>query len=491
MEGDSNCNSIIKDKYQILKRKGKGAFGEVYKAEDIQTKKKYAVKINLKPDESTFENEIIMLNIISKYNIPYIVNIIDSGKELIKTEFLSEEKRPYIIMEYASKGELFDYISYNGRLRNKTAKLIFHKILKGLEAIHISGICHRDLKMDNILMDQFYNPKICDFGLSTELRGKDGSGILNDYVGTEKYCPPEILKGIPYNGVKADVFSLGVVLLIITVGHFGFVKPFKSEKHYKYIYNKNFHKYWKEIGCDEQTLDEDLKNLYLKMVSYKPKDRPTIREIFESSWMKEIENLNEKEYKDLEKKVNDELKEIRKKMSDANGTVSVEEFESNEESGENRGISERTGNYFNLDLIPKHIEKTGLNMKHYMKIIGKVDPCKLMNTIANKIKKTYGDKININPSEYKLKFDVSYENMDEENDEEENDEEENEEDNDEEGNEDFNNRIKDEKSVIQVKLFESSNGGYIVRFTKKKGETIEYHQHLKELRNIIKDLHYI
>ena len=493
MEDDSNANSIIKNKYKILERKGKGAFGAVFKAEDMQTKKLYAVKIKIKGDESEFENEIKMLKIVSQLKNPYIINIIDSGKELIKADFEKEENRQYIIMDYASKGALYDYIfCFKRGLEKKTAKLIFHKILKGLEDIHKSGICHRDLKIENILMDRFYNPKIGDFGLSTEIKGKNGSGILDDYVGTLKYAPPEMYKQKPYNGVKADVFSLGVVLLNITFGKCGFVKPLRFEKYYKYIYKKDFDKYWEIIECDKQALDEDLKNLYLKMVSYEQDDRPTIKEIFESSWMKEIENLNETEYKNLEKKVYDEFKEIQKKICEKNGTVFVEESESSLVSGENRGNSKIIDNYFNLDLVPKYIEKTGLNMNHYMKIIGKVNPCILMNTIANKIKKKYGDKININASEYKLKFDVCYENMDEEDDEEENnEEEENEEDNDEEGNEDFKNRIKDEKSVIQVKLFESLNGGYIVRFSKKKGGTIEYHQYLEELRNIIKELHYI
>ena len=487
MEDDSN--SLIKNKYKILERKGKGGFGVVYKAEDVQTKKVYALKIKVKGDESDFENEIKMLKIVTQLKNPYIINIIDSGKELIKADLEEEENRQYIIMDYASKGELFDYISCIKRgLEKKTAKLIFHKILKALEDIHKLGICHRDLKIENILMDQFFNPKLCDFGLSTEIKGEDGSGILKDYVGTLKYAPPEMYKKKPYNGVKADVFSLGVVLLNITFGKCGFVKPLRFEKYYKYIYNKDFDKYWETIGCTEQDLDEDLKNLYLKMVSYEQKDRPTIREIFESSWMKEIENLNETEYKNLEKQVYDEFKEIQKKIAEKNGTVFVEESEKNEESGENRGISERTDNYFNLDLVPKTIEKTGLNMNHYMKIIGKVNPCILMNTIAKKIKKKYGDKIDINPSEYKLKFDVCYENMDEEDDEEENEEEE---ENKEEGNEDFKNRIKDEKCVVRVKLFKSLNGGYIVRFSKKKGGTIEYHQYLEELRNIIKELDHI
>ena len=248
MEDASNGNSIIKNKYQILERKGKGSYGEVYKAEDIQTKKKYAIKIIIKDDESGFKKEIEILKVISQLKNPYIINIIDSGKELIKTEFLSEENRQYIIMDYASKGDLYDYIDCNGRgFEKKTAKLIFHKLLKGLEAIHNSGFCHRDLKMENILMDQFYNPKIGDFGLSTELKGKDGSELLNDYVGSKKYCPPEIYNKKPYNGDKADVFSLGVVLFVITFGHFGFNYPFSSDEYYKCIYNKNFGDYWKKI----------------------------------------------------------------------------------------------------------------------------------------------------------------------------------------------------------------------------------------------------
>ena len=129
-------------------------------------------------------------------------------------------------------------------------------------------------------------------------------------------------------------------------------------------------------------------------------------------------------------------------------------------------------------------------MNHYMKIIGKVNPSTLMNIIANKIKGKYKNKIDIIPNNYKLKFDICYENME---DDEEDDNEEEEEENDddqmeEEENKNIRKRIKNEKSVIRVKLFESPKGGYIVSFIKKKGETIEFHKNLEELRNIIKGL---
>ena len=490
MKDDSNINSIIKNKYQIIEFKGKGGFAKVYLAKEIQTKKLCAVKILMDDEDSDFENEIKMLKIVSQLKNPYIVNIIDWGEDLIKIEHEPEENHQFIVMDYASKGELFSYISCIQKgLENKTAKLIFYKILKGLEAIHNSGICHRDLKIDNILMDEFFNPKICDFGLATELKGKNGDGKLYEIVGTERYIAPEILNKIPYNGVKADIFSLGVVLLNITFAKCGFIKPSENDKYYKYIYKKKYDKYWKKLKCFETVLDKDLKELYLKMVSYKQEDRPTIKEIFESPWMKEIIDLDEKEYKKLEEKVYDEFKGIYIKILEKNGTVNVKDVDDNEEDGQNRGSSEETTEYFDLDLIPKQAIKTGFNMKHYMKIIGKVKPSTLMNIIANKIKSKYQNKIDIIPNNYKLRFDICYENM--EDDEEEDNEEEEENDDDqveEEENKNIRKRIKNEKSVIRVKLFESPKGGYIVSFIKKKGETIEFHKNLEELRNIIKEL---
>ena len=169
-----------------MKYLGKGGFAWAFSVEDIDTKVQYAVKIIKEKDDPNFKNEINMLEKVSKFKNPYIVNMIEYGEEEIKVKSKSLEKRQYIILDYVSEGELFTYIyNFKKGLENKTAKLIFHKLLKGLETIHKSGICHRDLKIDNILMDKFFNPKICDFGLATELKGKNGSGILFESVGTK------------------------------------------------------------------------------------------------------------------------------------------------------------------------------------------------------------------------------------------------------------------------------------------------------------------
>ena len=472
---ESNEATIINKQYKILEFKGKGGYGWVYEVEEINTENKYAVKILKQKNDSKFENEIQMLDIVSQLKNPYIINMIEHGEEEIKLKTKPLKNRQYIILDYASNGDLFAYIKGNQKgLENKIAKLIFHKLLKGLEAIHKSEICNRDLKIDNILMDKDFNPKICDFGLATELKGKNGSGKLSENVGTDKYKPPEMHYHEDYDGVKADIFCLGIVLLIITSGKPGFFLARKSDYYYKYICKNKFADYW---NITQNTgLDEDLKKLIFQMLSFKPENRPSIKEILESPWMKEFKDLNNKEYKELENEVINEFTKIRQKILDQNGTLTVDKEES---SSENRGISGITKNYFSLDLTPKYALKTGLNMKHYLKIIGDVNPCELMNRIANKIKNHYGDKIDITPSSLKLKFDVCFENINEEIVEENNNEED---------NENTEDEIEEEKSIIQVKLFESKNGGFIVRFTKKKGGAIDYYKYLDELRNLIKKL---
>jgi serine/threonine protein kinase len=82
----------------------------------------------------------------------------------------------------------------------------------GLHYLHSNGVCHRDLKLDNILLDSEYNCKIIDFGFATELKGKDSSGFNNSFIGTASYMAPEILYGHKYQGHVADLFALGVIL---------------------------------------------------------------------------------------------------------------------------------------------------------------------------------------------------------------------------------------------------------------------------------------
>ena len=92
--------------------------------------------------------------------------------------------RNVIILEYAQGGEMFGFIQKEGCFSFRTCKHIFKQLLEVIELMHSEGICHRDLKPDNLLFDANFNLKVADFGLATELEGDNGDGVLFERVGT-------------------------------------------------------------------------------------------------------------------------------------------------------------------------------------------------------------------------------------------------------------------------------------------------------------------
>ena len=483
--------STINEKYKIIERKGKGASAIVYLAEDKNTKKQYAVKV-LKEKTPTYKTEIKILEKVSSLNCPYIVNLIEFGEGPIKITSKPVKISDYLVLEFASKGEIFDYIYCSGNgLKERNAKLVFQKILKGVQAFHNSGICHRDLKMHNILVDEFFNPKICDFGFASEIKGKDGSGKLTEFLGTVNYASPEIFLHRPYNGVKTDIFSLGVVLLNLVTCRIGFIQATRKDKYYKHIMIRKYDNYWNSVQNQIGPISEELKDLYIRMVCFNPDERPTIEEIFKHPWMKEITELNESDYKKLEKEVFEDFLEREIKVKESNESLDSDESSSDINIGNNRGLDDQGKVYFNLDLQPKFYLKTGLNMNNYLKINGKLNPGQFMNNLANKISSEYGDKIRIDANKEKPKFDITFENQEEVEEEENEEQKKIEEELDKLGLEDIDEieeEIEKKESVIQIKLFESINGGYLIRFAKKGGEIEDYHKNLDTIIKIIKGL---
>jgi serine/threonine protein kinase len=482
MESLPEENSID-NKYIILERKGKGATANVYLVEDKNNKAKYAVKV-LKEITPYFEKEIEILQKVSILKNPYIINLIHYGEGPVKKSSKPETINQYMVLDYASKGELFDYIYCSEKgLDEKHAKLIFHKILKGLQAIHNSGICHRDLKMQNILVDDNFNPKICDFGFGAKIIGEDGSGRLNEFIGTPNYAAPEIFLHRPYDGVKVDIFSMGVVLLNLVTCRMGFVQATRLDKYYRCIMAKKYNMYWNLVSGIIGNVSEDLKNLYIKMVTFTPEQRPSIDDIFQDPWMKEVTSLDEKGYHELEHEVFEDFKQ--REIAVLNNNESIEAHDSSvSDLGNDRALGDDEAEYFNLSLTPKYIQKTGLNMQNYMKINGDLKPGAFMNALANKIVKDFQDNAKIEVCQNGLKFNVIFE--DELVDEEEPDEElEKELEN--LGLEDVDEETITKKDcVIQIKLFQSLNGGYVVRFVRKGGEIEEYYKKLDNIKSIVK-----
>ena len=121
-----------------------------------------------------------------------------------------------------------------------------------------------------------------------------------DILGTNSYHSPEILRKKSYDGKKSDVFSLGKLLFVIVIGSYGF-ESFSANDHlYRYIIKKDYETYWNKFPNKNIISSNEFKNLYTKMVAFTPEERPTIDEILECEWMKELKNLNEKKILELE-----------------------------------------------------------------------------------------------------------------------------------------------------------------------------------------------
>ena len=194
---------------------GDGAFSVVKLVCHEQTHQYYACKIVPRSRIATeslqarFEAEI---RINQQLHHPGIVHLFD---------MLKDENNYYIIMEFCPNGELFQYIVDRNHLSEEEAKPFVRQILETLDYIHKQGISHRDMKPENLLMDQTGRVKFSDFGLS---RFIPSNGLVDTPCGSPCYASPECISGRPYNGKTTDVWSFGVILYAMLTGQLPWTK---------------------------------------------------------------------------------------------------------------------------------------------------------------------------------------------------------------------------------------------------------------------------
>jgi len=150
----------------------------------------------------------------------------------------------YIILEYVNGGLLFDVCQSLGGMGEEDAKFFFSQLCDVLSYMQSKGVAHRDLKLENILVDSELNIKIADFGFATFKKVNQ----LESYSGTMTYMAPEIKESKQYDGKKTDMFSIGVILFILVQGIFPFKEAKKDDICYSLIYNNELDKYWEKIG---------------------------------------------------------------------------------------------------------------------------------------------------------------------------------------------------------------------------------------------------
>ena len=209
-----STGSTFAARYQVIEELGHGGMGRVYKVFDTDIKEKIALKL-LRPeialDKETverFSNELKLARKISQRNV---CRMFDLGKA---------EGTTFITMEFVPGEDLKKFIRKTGQLGAGRTVSIAKQICEGLAEAHHLGVVHRDLKPQNIMVDEDGNARIMDFGIARSLRGKGitGAGVM---IGTPEYMSPEQVEGKDVDQ-RSDIYSLGVILFEMVTGHVPF-----------------------------------------------------------------------------------------------------------------------------------------------------------------------------------------------------------------------------------------------------------------------------
>ncbi len=205
----------------------------------------------------------------------YILKKIRHANVIRLLEVFEGPKHLFIVMEYASGGDLLKYVKKKGRLSESEARGIFRQIVFGLGHIHSRGVLHRDIKLDNILLDADGSVKICDFGVSKIIVKGDK---IKEQCGTPAYIAPEVISNEGYEGFYIDHWSLGVLLYAMLCATI----PFKAQ---------NMKELLKVIRTTPVTfpvpLSENAKSIVKGLLTISPYERLSIPEILAHPWMKE------------------------------------------------------------------------------------------------------------------------------------------------------------------------------------------------------------
>uniref|UniRef100_A0A9J8C9J7 non-specific serine/threonine protein kinase n=1 Tax=Cyprinus carpio carpio TaxID=630221 RepID=A0A9J8C9J7_CYPCA len=245
--------------YRLLKTIGKGNFAKVKLARHILTGSEVAIKIIDKTQ----------LNPTSLQKVRFTFNT-----KLFKLfEVIETEKTLFLVMEYASGGEVFDYLVAHGRMKEKEARAKFRQIVSAVQYCHQKHIVHRDLKAENLLLDADMNIKIADFGFSNEFMV---GNKLDTFCGSPPYAAPELFQGKKYDGPEVDVWSLGVILYTLVSGSLPFDGQNLKELRERVLRGKYRIPFYMSTDCE---------NLLKRFLVLNPTKRGTLEQIMKERWI--------------------------------------------------------------------------------------------------------------------------------------------------------------------------------------------------------------
>ncbi|KAJ4755246.1 CBL-interacting serine/threonine-protein kinase 17 [Rhynchospora pubera] len=207
---------VVMGKYELGRTLGEGGFSTVKFARHVETGRPFAIKILDRHSvlARKFHDQLKReIGSLKQLKHPNIVRL---------HEVSASQTKIYIVLEYVSRGELYNVIADKGRLSEQEGRRIFQQIIDAVSYCHDKGVYHRDLKPENVLVDAKGNIKITDFGLSAQPQHLGKDGLLHTTCGSPNYVAPEVFLNRGYDGSLSDIWSCGVILYVILTGDLPF-----------------------------------------------------------------------------------------------------------------------------------------------------------------------------------------------------------------------------------------------------------------------------
>lgn len=289
--------------YNVARLIGQGSFGKVY----LATHKFTNTKVVLKSSSKTAPNLVREIHHHRQFKHPHITRLY----EIIVTETVV-----WMVLEYCPGDELYTYLVENGRLSVDETRKIFAQLCGAVTYVHKSKNCvHRDLKLENILLDKHHNVKLCDFGFT---RGYESRVMLETICGTSAYMAPEMLLGKRYSGEAVDVWSLGVILYALVCGEMPFDEEEEADTKERIMHSEP------DFAKHQNQLPQDVLVLIKGMLAKNPHNRMRLEEVLNNGFlglegMRQAELLAAKDAKIFSTKME---KHVLKRMKSLN--ISIE-----------------------------------------------------------------------------------------------------------------------------------------------------------------------
>jgi serine/threonine protein kinase len=286
---------MLDSKFILRKFMGQGGSSKVYKVDHPESEESYAVKI-IRKDKGISQHK--GARILSEEHDRMVIleghpNILRSygtfNNGRLSTE-LGSNNVSYNVIELAENGTFSHFIINYGNLGETLSKFPFMQVCSAIQYIHSKGIAHMDVKLENILLDKYFNAKVADLGVALDVAKTNG--LTDSRRGTQCYMAPEVNYLLPteiFDAYKADIYSLGICLYAMIFGEL----PLKKEDDSTFSFDTDTLGTITGLKCSIDCrkkwdhLSIELQELLSNMLSMDPEERHTFEEIFESEWIQE------------------------------------------------------------------------------------------------------------------------------------------------------------------------------------------------------------